>query len=191
MDCLYQANFMLDHRLACIQAVCLLNQVAHHLNQSDKICVLIAATIRIAQCLNFHRLGPDRAGNAWPSSNTSILRQDLVEREVKKRVWWYLLRQDWLQIPFENTCQIHPTQFNTPMPLNCFDEVDRMVVQPASVYTQNSYTHSLNQGMRTSLLMLKEHLYMLTNVGLELPSLCGSIKIACARLDSRATWTRV
>lgn len=76
----------------------------------------------------------------------------LIEREVKKRVWWFLVRQDWLQIPFQNTCLIHFTQFNTPMPVNCFENADemisdgRVVAQPQNVFTQTSFTHVLNQG---------------------------------------------
>jgi hypothetical protein len=78
--------------------------------------------------------------------------QYLIEREVKKRTWWFLVRQDWLQIPFQNTFVIHANQFNTPMPLNCYEEESemvrdgRIVVQPKSVFTQSSYCNEIHQG---------------------------------------------
>jgi hypothetical protein len=78
-----------------------------------------------------------------------------VEREVKKRAWWFLVRQDWLQIPFQNTHLIYANQFNTPMPSNCYDDDERMtdgsevIRQDDSILTNNSYTHQLNKGMVT------------------------------------------
>lgn len=127
-----------------MQAICVLLQVAHHYDQSDTICVLVATAIRIAQCLNMHRLGADAtpAPDEWTSEEAALA----MQREVKKRVWWFLVRQDWLQIPFQNTCSIHPAQFNTPQPLNCFED-GFPVAQPADVATQSSYTNCLNQGL--------------------------------------------
>ncbi|CAH0045305.1 unnamed protein product [Clonostachys solani] len=151
IDYLYRSNFISKHSLTSVQAICVLLQVAHHYDQSDTICVLVAAAIRIAQCLNINRLGPDPNMNAPSTIDASSVVSALIEREVKKRVWWFLVRQDWLQIPFQNTCLIHFTQFNTPMPVNCFEDADEMisdgkvVAQPENVFTQTSFTHVLNQ----------------------------------------------
>ncbi|KAH8721713.1 hypothetical protein BGZ61DRAFT_515962 [Ilyonectria robusta] len=148
VQCLFDANFMAKHTLCSVQTICILMQVAHNIDQSDFTCVLIATGIRISQCLNMHRLGPDRPGSYYYGQpNRSVVRI-LIEREVKKRVWWFLVRQDWLQIPFQNTYLIHATQFNTPQPHNCHDEPELMirdcvvVAQPAEVYTLNSYSQN-------------------------------------------------
>ncbi|KAJ4111488.1 hypothetical protein NW768_011842 [Fusarium equiseti] len=125
IETLYQAGFMDHHRLTSVQTI-------------------FSSAIRIAQCLNLHRLGSDPAIS---SGNP----QDTVDREVKKRVWWFLVRYDWLQIPFQNTCQIDMYQFDTPMPVNCHDDMRRMVTdgninaQPTENYTITTWTRCLHQ----------------------------------------------
>ncbi|VUC32561.1 unnamed protein product [Clonostachys rosea] len=116
IEVLFRANFMDDHNIYSVQAICLLLQVAHHFDKSDLICILISTAIRIAQCLGLHRLGPDRAVPEGSTANTNGTVN--VDRELKKAIWWFLVRYDWYQIPFQNTCQIHPSQFSTPMPTN-------------------------------------------------------------------------
>ncbi|KAF5593138.1 uncharacterized protein FSUBG_9919 [Fusarium subglutinans] len=59
--------------------------VAHNFDKSDLICVLVSAAIRIAQCLNLHRLGHDDHGAGV---------NEPIDREVRKRVWWFLVRVD-------------------------------------------------------------------------------------------------
>ncbi|KAH7120527.1 hypothetical protein EDB81DRAFT_891352 [Dactylonectria macrodidyma] len=146
---LFQAGFMDEHKITSVQAICLLLQVAHNFDKSDLICVLISAAIRISQCLNLHRLGSDRPIDTTPSIDGGV--QNFIDREVQKRVWWFLVRSDWLQIPFQNTCQIHPAQFNTPMPINCYDDSQRMVeddvivMLPDNVHTSNSWVNYLHQ----------------------------------------------
>ncbi|KAH7121768.1 hypothetical protein B0J13DRAFT_648543 [Dactylonectria estremocensis] len=151
VQCLFNGNFMAKHTIYSVQAICILMQVAHNIDQSDFICVLIATAIRISQCLNMHRLGPDRQSSFFHDQPKEVVARNLIEREVKKRIWWFLVRQDWLQIPFQNTYLIHASQFNTPLPLNCFDEPELMindgavVSQPDHVYTQNSYSHAISK----------------------------------------------
>ncbi|RSM02933.1 hypothetical protein CDV31_010674 [Fusarium ambrosium] len=147
IELLFKGGFMDEHKLTSVQAICLLLQVAHNFDKSDLICVLISTAIRISQCLNLHRLGADRPVTGAVEDDI----QNIINREIRKRVWWFLVRYDWLQIPFQNTCQIHPAQFNTPMPANSFDDEARMiqngavVSQPADVCTSTSWTNSLNQ----------------------------------------------
>ncbi|KAG5753148.1 hypothetical protein H9Q72_003819 [Fusarium xylarioides] len=154
-EMLYEAEFMDKHKLTSVQAICLLVQVAHNFDKSDLICVLVSAAIRIAQCLNLHRLGLEDPGAGV---------NDAVDREVRKRVWWFLVRYDWLQIPFQNTCQIHYSQFNTPMPANCHDDDRRMIkdgridAQPAETNTITTWTNCLAQ---MSIVMWRYHDRML------------------------------
>ncbi|KAH7378229.1 hypothetical protein BKA66DRAFT_146951 [Pyrenochaeta sp. MPI-SDFR-AT-0127] len=146
---LHEANFMAVHTLRSVQTICVLLQVAYNLDQSDLISVLLSAAIRTSQSLELHRLGPDQELNSRPTNTSTD--QYLIDREVKKRTWWFLVRQDWLQIPFQNTFIIHASQFNTPMPLNCYDDEIRMIsdgkiaVQPYTTYTQTSYSNELHK----------------------------------------------
>ncbi|RBQ81865.1 hypothetical protein FVER14953_13362 [Fusarium verticillioides] len=150
-EMLDEAEFMDKHKLTSVQTICLLVQVAHNFDKSDLICVLVSAAIRIAQCLNLHRLGlHDPVAGA----------NEPIDREVRKRVWWFLVRYDWLQIPFQNTCQIHYSQFNTPMPANCHDDEQRMMkdgridAQPAEISTITTWTNCLAQ---MSVVMWRHH----------------------------------
>lgn len=149
---LEHADFMARHHLSSIQAICLLIYVGHNLGQSDRISVLLASAIRIAQCLRMHRLGADDFEvDQEHITRTNVT--DIITREVEKRVWWFLVRQDWLQIPFANTYTIHPSQFNTPMPANCYDtpsdmiEDGRLRIQASGIHTAGSYTSVLNRSM--------------------------------------------
>ncbi|KAJ5713136.1 C6 transcription factor [Penicillium malachiteum] len=138
IECLNDAKFMENHNIFTVQAICLLTYIGHHIGQSNRMSVLVAAAIRIAQCLGLHRLGPDKK-----LADPALNRQKLHRREVSKRVWWFLVRQDWLQIPVSNTCNIHPRQFDTPMPDgNCLiadgQAIDRNMIQ-------GGYTSVLNK----------------------------------------------
>ncbi|SCV39227.1 uncharacterized protein FFB14_07130 [Fusarium fujikuroi] len=154
-EMLYKAEFMDKHKLTSVQTICLLVQVAHNFDKSDLICVLVSAAIRIAQCLNLHRLGFDD-----PGADVN----EVIDREVRKRIWWFLVRYDWLQIPFQNTCQIHYSQFNTPMPANCHDDEERMIkdgkidAQPAEISTITTWTNCLAQ---MAIVMWRHHDRML------------------------------
>lgn len=139
---------MSDHKLTSVQAICLLLQVAHNLDKSDLICILISMAIRMSQCLNLHRLGADKEPRVVAGRTSD---QHIIDRETEKRVWWFLVRYDWFQIPFQNTSQVHPAQFNTPMPGDTFEEPDRMVkagalaLQGPTVVTPSRWVNCLNQ----------------------------------------------
>ncbi|KAL4791921.1 hypothetical protein BDV19DRAFT_401014 [Aspergillus venezuelensis] len=150
IDSLNEADYMNNHSLFSLQAICLLIYIGHNIGQSDRISVLLACAVRISQCLCLHRLGPDSTTNARTDEDRPTMQRQLIEREVSKRVWFFLVRQDWLQIPFNNTYTIHLTQFNTPMPSNCDEEIEHMFNADGVIdheqehYTQGSYTAVLN-----------------------------------------------
>ncbi|KAJ5119003.1 C6 transcription factor [Penicillium atrosanguineum] len=153
IESLNQADFMKNHSLFSVQAICLLIYIGHNTGDSDRISVLLASGSRIAQCLAIHRLGPDHKSSISQCTDQILRTRRLIDREISKRVWWFLVRQDWLQIPFNNTYNIHPSQFNTPMPRNCDEEAFKMVVDGEVIqhdqdqYTQGSYTSVLNNGI--------------------------------------------
>lgn len=146
IEVLFQANFMDDHSIYSVQAICLLIQVAHHFDKSDLICILISTAIRIAQCLGLHRLGPDRTISE--GSTAGINEPANTDRELKKGIWWFLVCHDWFQIPFQNTCQIHPSQFSTPMPTNqpvaTQQQASDGTANLDEAYTSTSWTNYVN-----------------------------------------------
>ncbi|SCO91979.1 uncharacterized protein FRV6_16107 [Fusarium oxysporum] len=170
-EMLHKAEFMDKHKLSSVQTICLLVQVAHNFDKSDLTCVLVSAAIRIAQCLNLHRLGQDDHNVVCHGDINSV-----IDREVRKRVWWFLVRYDWLQIPFQNTCQIHYSQFNTQMPANCHDDEERMIkdgrvdVHPAEISTITTWTNCLAQ---MSVVMWRHHDHMLRKGSTETDDIDG------------------
>lgn len=148
---LQEADFTANHSLSAIQAICLSIYVGYNIGESDRLCVLLASAIRVAQCLGMNRLGVDSRHQFDGLEDDEVARA-IIDREVQKRVWWFLIRQDWLQIPFANTYTVHPSQFNTPMPSNCLDVDGSMIannqlyVREKNFYTHGSYTTILNHG---------------------------------------------
>lgn len=143
---------MKNHSIYSVQAVCLLIYIGHNSGQSDRISVLLASASRIAQCLGIHRLSSRTPFNILNCDDATTRVKLLIDHEVSKRAWWFLVRQDWLQIPFNNTYNIHPSQFDTEMPKNCDENISEMdmptdiVDQNKDHYTQGSYTSVLNKG---------------------------------------------
>ncbi|KAE8151317.1 hypothetical protein BDV25DRAFT_152784 [Aspergillus avenaceus] len=150
IESLHASNFMVNHSLFSIQTICMLIHCGHSYGESDLISALMGCAIRIAQSIGLHRLGPDTPFDPDSASGPEYTK-NLIDREVRKRVWWFLIRQDWLQIPFLNTYTIHATQFYTPMPRKCLESPIemmkdcRIVEHDVDTYTQGSYTSILNQ----------------------------------------------
>lgn len=150
IECLHQSKFMVNHSIYSIQAICMLIHCGHNYGESDLISTLMGCAIRIAQSLGIHRLGSDQTARVDQSTEPGKLKRQLIDREIGKRVWWFLIRQDWLQIPFINTYTIHATQFNTPKPRRFIDrkmEIDKdgIVECEIDTYNQGSYTAVLNE----------------------------------------------
>ncbi|KAF7533669.1 hypothetical protein G7054_g6881 [Neopestalotiopsis clavispora] len=149
IEALHAADFMAVHSLHAAQAISLLIQVGHNLGQSDFVFVLLSTTTRIAQSLDVNRLGPD----SGPS-------KDPIGREIKKRLWWFLVKQDWMQIPYGNMYTINASHFNTPPPLNCFEDPLHMCGEngikalDSNVLTQSSWAGIHNQ---IAILIYKTH----------------------------------
>ncbi|GAM34098.1 C6 transcription factor [Talaromyces pinophilus] len=151
IDTLFAVNFMAYHSIFSVQTICMLIHVGYNLGQSDLIASLMGSAIRIAQSLGLHRLGPDKLDSSGGTADSPRKTRKLIDREVKKRIWWFIIRQDWLQIPFMNTYTIHASQFNTPRPKHCVDDPKEMVKDGSIVELDlNSYS----QGSPTSVMNL-------------------------------------
>ncbi|KAF5263096.1 hypothetical protein FOXYS1_6151 [Fusarium oxysporum] len=81
-EMLQKAEFMDKHKLTSVQTICLLVQVAHNFDKSDLTCVLVSAAIRIAQCLNLHRLGHDDHNVVCHSDTHSVIDREKGSTET-------------------------------------------------------------------------------------------------------------
>lgn len=113
ITCLHQADYMANHSIYSLEAIASLTISAHMLGHSNGFSVLLASAVRVAQGLGLHQLGNDDD----PPSN------DLVRKEIGRRIWCQLCIQDWFSIPFTESYLIHRLCFTTPMPSNCDDDI--------------------------------------------------------------------
>ncbi|RDW60613.1 hypothetical protein BP6252_11996 [Coleophoma cylindrospora] len=113
IDALNDHNFMSRHTVFSLQAVCISGMVGNVIGKSDLLTTLVSACIRIAQCLGLHRILDEDKDDTW---------DEVVEKEVGRRVWWKLVEIDYHSMPYTGTCCINLRQFTTRTPLNCNDE---------------------------------------------------------------------
>ncbi|GAA5948642.1 hypothetical protein JCM3765_004953 [Sporobolomyces pararoseus] len=123
---LHRANFLSKHTIYTVQTIAVMIISCQEVGGSDLIATLLACGIRIAQHLNIHRFASDqewenrrRANGIDPKSQEGI--KGLIQRELRKRLWWTLVNEDWLCIPFRRAYSIFPSHFTTPLPVNCHD----------------------------------------------------------------------
>ncbi|BGP32978.1 hypothetical protein JCM10296v2_004766 [Rhodotorula toruloides] len=148
VDALYRSNFMAKHSIYAVQAINVFAVSCQDVGESDLIATLLAAGLRIAQALNLHRFRSDaewdakrRKNGVDPTSEQGV--KGLIEREIRKRVWYGLVTEDWISHHGRRAYFISPTHFSTPLPLNCTDEdlaAGRMVNRPQDEPTEASKT---------------------------------------------------
>lgn len=126
-------HYLANHDLDLLQAVVVLSTSAYMLARLRSENALIATGIRIAQNLGLHRLGGEAEG----------LSEGLISREMGRRVWHALTRQDDFFIPFVESYFVSPEFNKTEKPRNCCDE--EMVSLPDSVPTPMSYCRFLDK----------------------------------------------
>lgn len=95
----------------------------NHLRSPSLIANLLSAGLSIAQDMGLHKMPSDAsfksASSALPIGLKSKL---LIEREIKKRVFWALVLTDWFSIPFRSSWVLGKVQIATEEPLNISDE---------------------------------------------------------------------
>jgi hypothetical protein len=108
-----------------------------NLSDAKRIVVLLASANCVAQTLHLHRI------DAEPPGATS--RHELIDREVRKRVWCFLCTQDWYLIASKRSYFISPNHMTTALPLNCSEDDMGTISEgafldlPLSTPTQSTY----------------------------------------------------
>lgn len=102
---LYRTDFLSNHSIFAVQAICIISMVAHSFGESDLMATLVNAGIRIAQCLGLHRIADGASTNSSAEGNMDVL----WEREVGRRVWWKLVQLDYHSMPYTGTLSMLPS----------------------------------------------------------------------------------
>ncbi|GAA5831778.1 hypothetical protein JCM11251_003876 [Rhodosporidiobolus azoricus] len=139
---LYRSHFLENHQLHAVQAIAVIVVTCQDGAFSNLFPMLLSLGISLAQDMGLHRLPSEEAWQA------SVVGQPLEQRarsliayETRKRVFWALTTQDWMNIPYRRTTQVQPTQVTTPLPANAHDEdlmTGVLVNRPPSEFTFTS-----------------------------------------------------
>lgn len=158
---LWASDFIGSHQTEHLQAVVLMSVYAYNVDeQADAAYALVGASIKIAQNLALNRLDDPRflenerqknkAGVAGSASmaglgSSPLQPQAPLERELGKRIWWYLVWLDWSHALSHGGCYaIHPAHNKTNLPANVYDEDlvrdGPVASRPLTEYTPMSFT---------------------------------------------------
>ncbi|TAQ84486.1 hypothetical protein B7494_g7197 [Chlorociboria aeruginascens] len=106
-----------------IQAYIIMSLVTYHLDgYSARGRLLSTAAASIARDLRLHQLDAYNESSLENETRVSVL----IDREVKRRVFWYITSNDWLMStisgPQEGIYFIHPNHVDVRLPKNCTDD---------------------------------------------------------------------
>jgi hypothetical protein len=82
-----------------VQAIVLSTEVAHNLGFSDLNATLIAAAIRLSQCMGLHKITEPPLSDIQESKQW----HEAIEREIGKRVWCQIVIQDHFGLCFTDS----------------------------------------------------------------------------------------
>ncbi|CZR68279.1 uncharacterized protein PAC_18178 [Phialocephala subalpina] len=107
-----------------VQATILMSYVSYHLDGfSARGRLLSTAAASLARELQLHRLDAD---NESISVDKQTSARYLMDREIKRRVFWHIASTDWLLStvsgPQEGTYFIHPNHVDVKVPKDCTDD---------------------------------------------------------------------
>lgn len=137
--CMYHQDFLGNHSLEHLQTIILMGIYQQNLDEADTHWGTLGAAIKIAQNLGLSRLGSENDGRHYSEHWKSV-----VKRETARRIWWFLVYDDWSHAAAHNgTYSVHPSQNYTGFPLNVNDDdiVDGSVSEgkPMSEYTEMTF----------------------------------------------------
>ncbi|KAH8658226.1 hypothetical protein BX600DRAFT_514733 [Xylariales sp. PMI_506] len=139
IDAIMKSDFMIIQSLHSLQAICVILLCAHSMGDGRRMKILLSCANTIAQN-HCHRLHLPEFSSAKPKSFS-----DLVDKEIRKRLWCFLCTQDWYLIASKKSYSIFPQHGADPTPANCTEDLDDATRQgsfsdlPLAVSTQSTY----------------------------------------------------
>ncbi|CAH0045706.1 unnamed protein product [Clonostachys solani] len=137
LNSLHEIDFMANPSLHVLQAICMFVPCGYAFGDTRRMITLLSSACCIAQLMQLHNLEEQPPGERTAGH--------IMQHEIKKRVWAFLVIQDSYLVSFKHTYSIQLTHSQTPPPLNCSESLDGLVVGgqlkilPASQPTQTSY----------------------------------------------------
>ncbi|KAI5481631.1 C6 transcription factor (Mut3) [Pseudohyphozyma bogoriensis] len=121
---LYRHNFLEHHDIFSLQAIAVLALSGRDAGSPSLIANLLSSGLSIAQDLGLHKLPPDAKfyETQMAGKSTALRSKILIDREIKKRVFYALVFTDYFSIPFRSSWVLGKVQISTPLPLNLTDD---------------------------------------------------------------------
>jgi hypothetical protein len=148
VTCLNLADYMWRHHLYSVEAIAVLTMSAHILGFSTTQSSLLGTALRIAQGLGLHRLGPEDDEPRYASGTGRIpmihpaQRQKIIQRELGRRVWSQLCKQDWFSVGTVEMYSIQRLHFKTIRPLSINEQT--LEILPDEIPTGTQFANVLN-----------------------------------------------
>ncbi|GAA5856542.1 hypothetical protein JCM8547_005856 [Rhodosporidiobolus lusitaniae] len=132
VQCLDSARFLSTPSLLTAQAIASLSHIFHIYGSVTLRSSLLAIAIRTAQQLGAHLCGEElpcerkRVPYSACAAHGVVSEHlagssELIQREVKKRVWWLLLHLDWVTVPIGLPFATPLEHLEVALPLNLSD----------------------------------------------------------------------
>lgn len=130
VKCLEVGRYLSEPSLFTCQALAILCVAGHNVADSNLLSSYLAIGIKTAQMLNLHHLAGEstrvearlQAEGGMVMDGSAEWRSRIVRLEMGKRIWWSLVQQDYLALPFCGTSMINPRHHDTPLPANVHDD---------------------------------------------------------------------
>ncbi|GAB7355438.1 hypothetical protein MBLNU459_g5945t2 [Dothideomycetes sp. NU459] len=122
LDVLDQNRRMASMSVEDVQATLIIAVLSHNMDGSPaRFRILASIAASIARSLELHTIdSPDR------KSKRPMSVQEVIDTEVKRRVWWHIVVSDWLMAniagPQQGIYTIQPRHFMVNLPRNLNDE---------------------------------------------------------------------
>lgn len=130
VKCLGIGRYLSEPSLFTCQALTILCVTGHNVADSNLLSTYLAVGIKTAQMLNLHHLANESAlVEARLQAEGGEVKDDspewtskIIRLEVGKRIWWSLVQQEYLALPFCGTSMVNPRHHDTPFPANVHDD---------------------------------------------------------------------
>ncbi|KAL8714643.1 MAG: hypothetical protein Q9220_001592 [cf. Caloplaca sp. 1 TL-2023] len=123
LSCLHLGDYTAKSAVFSIQAIQVLSMSAHTTGFSNRQYIIFGAAVKIAQNLGLQRL----AYNPKLDEITNITlspsqKEQVLQREVGRRIWTQMCIQDWFSIPSSDMYSINRQHFTACRPRRIDDE---------------------------------------------------------------------
>ncbi|AFR98714.2 hypothetical protein C343_06699 [Cryptococcus neoformans C23] len=153
LQLLWSSDFMVSPDIMSLHTICALSCVFYAYGPPVFGSILTAAGVRLAQTLQINQIHDETLCKSAEKTDPCRVHgvaaihiggcPDMLDREIRRRLWWFLLYRDWLSLPAGFPYIVAAESLQSPDPLNLSDHHlvshGPVVVPPVWVPTTASF----------------------------------------------------